>query len=88
MPMVQHFGHATVEGGIVLSRLAEVAQHDHRGLLLLAARQEVEGNVERGEVGIVGIVDEGEAAHAGFHFEAHRDGLQLRHAFPQFVECG
>ena len=44
------------------------------------ATDEVEGYVERVDVGIVGIVDERAAMLALLHLQAHGDSLQLRHS--------
>ena len=74
-------GHTMIEHIGGYARLLEIAQHQNRTMVgLFAARQEVEGDVERSKVRIIGIVDERQAAHALLHLEAHRHGVEMRHA--------
>ena len=83
----QECGHAAVEHLGVDARLLEVAQYQHRAVVgLFATCQEVERDVERGEVGIIGVVDERQAAHALFHLQPHGHGSEVRHAFADL--CG
>ena len=77
-----HLRHLPVEfiGG--QSRLEEVRE-DERFLFPLhfrAAVHEVQGNVERGHVGVVRVVDDRAVAHPLNHLEAHGHRLQALHA--------
>ena len=74
-----HLADLLIEFGWRDARLLNVRE-DERGMGVLsglAAVQEVEGNVQRIDVGVVEIVDEGRMAHAVLHLQAHGHGLQL-----------
>ena len=77
-----HVGHLGVEFGGGQSGLQNVRQDERFRLVALfrTAVHEVERNVERGDIGVVSVVDEGAASHALHHFETHGHGFELRHA--------
>ena len=68
--------HLSVQLGRVLAALVNVAQDEGvSGCRLLAAAHEVEGDVERMDVVVVGVVDQGATVLTLFHFQSHGDGL-------------
>ena len=64
--------HALIEFASGHARLLKIAQHKHRFMVrFFATMQEIEGNVERCEIGIVSIVDERQPTHPRFHLKTH-----------------
>ena len=71
-------GHLTIERGWGLTTLIDVAQHEC--LATATTAHEVEGYIERVDIGVVGVVDKGQSALSLLHFQAHGYRLQSGHA--------
>ena len=74
-----------VESLAVNARLLYVAEDESAfpAFVVGAPVHEVEGDVERSEVGIVRVVDEGTAVPAFLYFKTHGDRLKRSHTGSQ-----
>ena len=78
---LQQLGHLAIEQRAVLPRLEQVGE-DERALQVVgegAAIEEVEGDVQRGEVRTITVVDKQAAILALLHLQTHGHRLQTRH---------
>ena len=77
----RQLGHLTVEDGSILTCFEHVAEDECalQSLVLRATVEEVEGNIQRTEVGVVAVVDEEAVVFALLHLQTHGHGLQTGH---------
>ena len=77
--------HLTIEFAGRFAALVDVAQDERAAAALLVgtATHEVEGYVERVDIAVIGIVNQCATALSPLHFQAHGDGVEVRHTFCQ-----
>ena len=87
-PLFAEFRHFTIELFVGHSALLDVAQDEGLARTAECARSaahEVECDVERMNVGVIGIVDERQTILSFLHLEAHGHWLELTHALGKHV---
>ena len=73
-----------IEVGISHAALVDVAEYQCT-LVAGATRHEVEGNIQRVDIAVVGVVNKLTTMLAFLHLQAHGDRFQLSHALSQLL---